>query len=188
MDWPRVSRAVPPVITPFSDESLGDGIAATLVTMGDTAAAMASSTWPASDLAIYIPFEIYEEATITQLLWWVGATSSGNLDVGVYDDQFNKIVSAGNTAMSATVNVIQELNVTDTVIQPGRYYLAGKLSNTTGTIFRFAAADELSLGNYALYEQALGGGAALPDVATPVISTKASPIIPCIGVQFASVI
>lgn len=182
-DWPFESTPVSPILTPWSVEAAGAGLAG----LGVPLWTLVSGTSDTANKAYFYPFRITSWVTVYQVLFWVGATSSGNIDVGVYDAQANRIVSAGSTAMSATVNTVQEINVTDTVLSPGKYFLAWAVDNTTGTVFRTALADELSLPSYAVYEQTGLTAAALPATATPVISTSTGPRIAAVGLQLVSV-
>lgn len=130
---------------------------------------------------------MYNWGTAYQLLFYVGATSSGNIDVGIYDSQQNRIVSAGSTAMSATINTVQEINIADTVLSPGEYFLAVACDNTTGTVFQRAYADELVLAGVPIYSQTGLTAAALTNPGTAVISAAASPSTVACGIQFTSV-
>lgn len=131
-----------------------------------------SQAWPANNKAYYYPFTLGTWVTVYQLYFWVGATSSGNIDVGVYDDQKHRLTSMTSTAMSATVNTVQTKDITDLVLPPGEYLVAGSCSTTAGTCFRSsqALADEIAMGILPIYEEALGS-VALPDPATPVVCT-----------------
>src|SRR3990167_8517254 len=107
MDWPNYRLPPPPILTPFNPDSLGLSTQSVSThTIGDSS----SFTWLTANKAYYWPFVLYDWAVAYQLLFFVGATSSGNLDVGIYDSEKNLIVSAGSTAMSATVSTVQELN------------------------------------------------------------------------------
>lgn len=180
-DFPGYEMPVSPILTPWSPESLGSAAPAIARTLG----LVASAAWFSANLAFYYPFRLSSWATAYQLLFWVGATSSGNIDVGIYDSQLNRIVSAGSTAMSATVNTVQEINITDTVLPPGDYFIGGVCSNTTGTVFLTSLADESILSAMPIYEEA--NALPLPNPATPVVSTQSTPPIVAIGIQFRSV-
>jgi len=54
----------------------------------------------------------------------------GNVDVGIYDLSWNRLVSAGSTARSGA-SALQFADVTDTYLRPGRYYIAASNSGTT---------------------------------------------------------
>lgn len=185
-DCPVYQMPVPPVLTTAHPDALGTPAVANIAAgpLGNAT----SAAWPTANLALYIPFTLTEWATAYQLLWWVGGTSSGNIDVGIYDAQKNRIVSAGSTAMSATTNTVQELNITDTLMAPGRYFLAAACDNNTGTVFRIAlGTDEIALSASPIYEQAGLTAAALTNPGVPVVTTLASPLLPIVGIQFRSV-
>ena len=59
---------------------------------------------------------------------------AGNVDVGIYNAGFHLIVSSGAVAQ-AGVNVIQVLDIADTWIGPGLFYMAVSLSNNGGRLF-----------------------------------------------------
>jgi hypothetical protein len=98
-------------------------------------AAPASTAFPASNDALFVPFALKQTVLIKRLYALNGASVSGNIDVGIYSDDGAKITSAGSTAQAGT-NVPQFFDITDVVIGPGRYYLAVAMDNTTGTLFR----------------------------------------------------
>lgn len=182
-DFPAYRLAAPPVLTPFSMESLG-ALLTGYTNFGLSNAASASWT---ANTALFYPFELASWATAYQLLWYVGATSNGNIDVGIYDSQQNLIVSSGSTAMSASTNTVQELNITDTVLAPGKYFLAAGCDSGTGTIFRFSPlADESALPSLPIYEQTGLTGPTLTNPGTAVVSTRSVPIVVAVGIQFRS--
>lgn len=147
-----------------------------------------STAWPTANKAFFFPFRLTEWATAYQLLFWVGATSSGNLNVGIYDNEFNLIVSAGSTAMSATVNTVQELNIADTVLPPGDYYLAVAVDNITGTCFKAGGlADESTLSSIPVYEQAGLTAATLTNPGVPVVTTEGTIHVWIVGIQFRNI-
>lgn len=181
-DFPSYAMPAPPVLTYANLDSYGAGD----VLLGQTLGAAASATWPVNNKGYYYPFRLTAWATAYQLLFWVGATSSGNLDVGIYDSQKDKIVSAGSTAMSATVNTVQEINIADTVLPPGDYFIGVSCSTTGGTCFRASAqSDEGVLPIMAVYEET--SALPLPATATPVICTDTVPPLFAAGIQLRSV-
>ena len=163
-------------ITPWSYQSLGVALFAAGTPLPSGAAA-----WPAAGAVIFVPFGVPEPVTITKLFYGIGA-AAGNIDMGVYDASGNLLVSAGTTAASGSTT-LQVVDVTDTTIARGQYYLALVADTvTTLTIARAAPAAGLaqSLG---LLEQ---------DSVTLPLSTGASPAtfakytrayVPVIGCQ-----
>lgn len=91
-----------------------------------------TTNWPSANLAIYVPVVVPERVTVVQLGWLNGTTTTGDADVGIYAEDGTKIVSTGATARSGA-SAMQYVDITDTVIGPGLFYLA--LSNSgTGRI------------------------------------------------------
>ncbi len=183
MDFPAYKMPPPPILTPFHPDSMGMMLAAelfsgTISTMGQAI----SAAWPANNKAYYYPFRLTDHATAVQLLFMVGGTSSGNIDVGIYDAECRLIISAGTTAMSATIDTVQEINITDTPLAPGEYFLGVACSTTGGTGFRAVGNDELAFGVCPVYEQATA--LPLPDPAVPVLCTDTAVSIWVCGIQF----
>ncbi len=118
-------------ISTASSESLfSDMIIATGNTFNSTGA------WPLANLALYMPFLVGAPITIVKLFWNNGATvGSNNVDVGVYDSQGNQLVHSGSTATSGA-NVLQIVDITDTTLLPGVYYVAMSCNGTTDTFGR----------------------------------------------------
>ena len=181
MDWPSIAPIPPPVLTPWSRESLGDVLSHTEHGVHQAG----TNSW-GTNLARFYPFMLARPALARQLLFLVGGTANGNIDIGIYDAGLHLIVSSGLTAQG-TINTVQELNIADTWLAPGRYWLAATCTGATGTGFSEAISDEVSFSMIPAYTQQLGAGAALPATATPVLSTETSPHIFAIGVQFAPV-
>ena len=86
--------------------------------------------WPVANLAMYFPFTVQEDKTFKRILVRIASISSGNLDVGVYDAAGSRKVSIGTTAVAAA-NTSQILDITDTQLIAGDYYLAMACDNTT---------------------------------------------------------
>jgi hypothetical protein len=126
---------LPPMVTihPWSQESIGDG----LVTGNSSLNGAASATWQTADRAIYVPFTISSPSLIKKMFVYNGATASGNIDIGIYDRSFTKLVSSGEVAQ-AGINALQEFDIADTLLGPGLFYMALVFDTTTGTVFRVA--------------------------------------------------
>lgn len=183
-DFPAPSLPAPPILTPFHPDSIGS---ANQILNNSSAAAAASATWAAANTGFFYPFTLTQFATAYKLLFYVGATSSGNIDMGIYDSQFNRIVSMGSTAMSASTNAVQALDITDTLLSPGDYFLAVACDNTTGTCFRIAvSADEVALSSFPIYQKGSLTGPTLPNPVTVVTTTQGTPPIYFVGIQFRS--
>lgn len=120
------------MLTPHSVNSIGAQITGTWNT------ADASAVWPTAAKAIYVPFELAEPLTVVKGFWLNGATAAGNIDIGIYKEDGTKVVSMGNTAQG-TVNIIQEVDITDTFLPaPARYFMGLACSLGTATLFSIA--------------------------------------------------
>jgi hypothetical protein len=98
-------------------------------------AASSGAVWPAANLAIYQPVVITEAVTAYQMAVEV-TTQAGNLDLGIYDEGLNRLVSLGSTAVGAAG--LQVGNITDTPLAPGLYYIAMNCSSATAAFRRHA--------------------------------------------------
>ena len=94
--------------------------------------ATTSTAWTTANRAVFIPFYVEMPTTVYQIAVENGGTLGGNLDVGVYDVTGVRLVSSGTTAQ-AGISVIQKLNVTDTLLNPGTYFMAMSTDSTTAT-------------------------------------------------------
>lgn len=130
-DWPKDTLDLSPS-GPFSTVSevcpVADLFTAAALAVVGTGALTAS-------LAMFIPVIVRNQITVYQLGWSNGATVSGNVDVGIYDRNQNRLVSAGSTAQAGT-SALQIVDVADTVLAPGLYYLAMAMDNGTGLVAR----------------------------------------------------
>lgn len=90
--------------------------------------ALASTAWPSANLAIFVPFRLAAPVIVYKMATGSGTTAAGNFDIGIYDSAGNRLVSSGTTAKGASVEHI--IDVTDTVIGPGLFYLAMSADGT----------------------------------------------------------
>lgn len=102
-----------------------------------TPPAAATAAWPATNEAIYIPFTLPVTMIAARMFVYNGTTASGNLDLGIFDTGGNSIITKGTTAQSGT-SVLQFLDITDTTLSPGVYYMGCSMDGTTGTTFAHA--------------------------------------------------
>lgn len=164
-DFP-VSRDVDSlIICPASAQSLGREMNA--MGLGISAAA-----WPTANKAIYVPFSVYETITVRKMFWENGGSVSGNVDVGIYDINWVRLVSSGSTAQAGT-SAIQEVNITDTTLASGIYYLAMAMDNNTGQIGRWGPTAAIGRG-LGVSEEA----SAFPLPSTATLSALASGYLP----------
>jgi len=127
----------------------------------------AGTAWPVAKLAFFMPITLYDTVTVQRILVLIGPTSSGNLDVGIYDESGNKKVNAGTTVVGVA-NAVQSITLTATTLAPGRYYLAIVVDNATATISSVGNVPNRQVG---VKEQTL---AALPLPTTAAFSESAT--------------
>lgn len=152
-DWQSVVIQ-PPVISTCDVRS--GGVAGVI-----QSAISASVTWPAINRALYMPFEVQEICTVYQIGFQV-AVQSGNLDVGIYRVDGSRIVSKGSTAVAAAG--VQVVDITNTELVPGVYFLAMCVDNTTAAFAGFSQTAPV-LQCAGMQQQAVGA-VTLPDPAT----------------------
>jgi hypothetical protein len=105
--------------------------------LGLQAGAGGAAVWPAANRAIFMAVSI-EIPVLAQQMACEVTTQSGNIDVGIYDEKGNKIVTKGTTAVAAAG--LQAFDIADTVLNPGVYFLAMAVDNGTAAFQRTANA------------------------------------------------
>ncbi len=111
-------------------------LATEIVTSAGGAFARGGAAWPSANRAIFVPVVVSAPITIVKMFIENATTVSGNVDVGIYTTEGVRLVSSGTTA-HATANGLQIFDITDTLLNPGLYYLAMAMDNTTATPIRF---------------------------------------------------
>jgi hypothetical protein len=125
-DWAQVQESSRLTITTDGVDCLGTPIAVSV-------ASVANIAWPAANRAVYVPFVVNAPIVVVKLMIQNGNVASGNFDIGIYDDQGDRLVSSGSTAQSGTA-VAQAVDTTDITLLPGAYYFGVVMDNTTGVI------------------------------------------------------
>src|SRR5215831_10212596 len=95
-----------------------------------------SGAYPAVSKCIFMPITLQVPILVKQF-WYYVNTSSGNIDIGVYDIAGNRKASAGSTAM-AGASVVTAIDVTDFELDAGNWFLGISVDNTTAALFRSA--------------------------------------------------
>lgn len=115
-----------------------------------------AGAWPTANLAIYVPIRVQWQVVLRKL--WLAPTTTattGNLDVGLYTSGGTRIISAGNTNKAAGT-AEQIIDVTDTVIYPGLYFMALVCSNNTDTFSKGTAVTAPFFAAMGCLSEALG--------------------------------
>ena len=94
--------------------------------------ATSSVAWPTNNLAVYVPISIPAPFTVARFMIANASNLTGTVDIGIYNAAGVLLLSTGNSAR-ASASAVQYLDVTNTVFQPGHYYLGLVASSTTGT-------------------------------------------------------
>lgn len=114
-----------------------------------------SGVWGTANRAVYIPIGVKVRVTVVSLGFANGTTATGNIDIGLYDAAGVRLVSSGSTA-KGTGNEITVMDVTDTTIGPGLYYLALNNDTTTDTFIGTTADTPPYPASRGLLVEALG--------------------------------
>lgn len=136
----------------IAHDSIPDSIGMEL--QANAGSSVAAALWPSANRAIYVPFVVFQPLIAVKMGVRNGNAVSGNVDVGIYDDQQNRLVSMGSTAQAGTA-AIQSFDITDTLLQPGVYYMALCVDNTTAQI-QGAAISALAAGAAGVLSQSVG--------------------------------
>lgn len=128
-DFPKAIDFPNTVITPATYESIGADLA------GSSTNLTASNTaWPTANTAVFVPFRISTPIIIVKIFWQNGSTVAvNNVDVGIYDSQGNRLVSSGSMATSGA-SALQAIDITDTTLEQGLYYMAMARDGTSDTM------------------------------------------------------
>jgi hypothetical protein len=172
--WEPSRKPALVTITPWSSQSLG----VPLVMCGQ--GAPASQNYVTANLAVYIPFWVPVPMTILKMGWGNGSAAAGNLCAGIYKPDGTRLVTTGSTAQSGTAT-LQVVDVTDTFLMRGLYYLALNSDTSAATQKVIAVLPAAGIAqSLGLLQQAVGA-VALPDPAT--FAKYASAFVPLVMAQ-----
>lgn len=138
-----------------------------------TAAGSGSAVWPSANRALYLPFELWEAATVTQMSILNGTVVSGNMDVGIYDAAGSRLVSSGSIAR-ANASDLQVVDLADTALDPGLYYMALAISTGSDNVFRWSGVATQWMRVSGIQQE----DSALPLPATATMTNPAAAYIP----------
>lgn len=119
----------------FSTAGEGSPTADAIVVSGSSFLTTNLAAWAVANKAILAPIIVQNVLTVYQFAWFNGATVAGNVDVGIYDKNFARVVSLGSTAQAGT-SAIQVGDIADTTLDPGLYYAAMASDDATATFAR----------------------------------------------------
>lgn len=128
-----------------------------------------STTWESANRTVYMPLVLTSPCVIRRVWWANGATTTGGatIQVGIYRDTGNfqpGVLIISGSAVQGTASEVQFVDVTDTPIAPGLFWIAITASSTTNTmVFRSSVASTTSDAAFRFEE-----ASAMPSTATPV--------------------
>ncbi|WP_193613169.1 SGNH/GDSL hydrolase family protein [Nocardioides lijunqiniae] len=86
--------------------------------------------------AVLVEFRPSRDVSVNELVWFTGATSAGNYDIGIYDASGNRLWAKGSAAWPAANSRVAETISSPIALTAGtKYYLAIASDGTTG-LFR----------------------------------------------------
>lgn len=137
---------------------------------------IATSTYPTANLAIYTPV-VFTDLGVVKKLWVASSTiGTGNFDVGLYNSAGTRLVSTGSTAKGTTTTE-QIVDVTDTTVLPGLYYIGFNCSNNTDS-FNVTTTTAPYLAASGVLTEAVGS-VTLPATATWTVDQTLTKVITC---------
>jgi hypothetical protein len=120
-----------PIITPFHMDGMGAEANNYVLVWS------AAGTWPLANRALAWPFSIDLARTLRRLGAWINV-SSGNMCLGVYDADFERIATTGSVATPAAGFGVED--VADLDMARGQYYMALSFDNIVVQLRRGAPA------------------------------------------------
>lgn len=85
-----------------------------------------------ANVAYFRPVTLLASVTVTGVYYRVGATSNGNVSVGLYDESLNRLATSGAVACPATGPATTNFSASYAAA-PGRYWLAFSSDSGTAT-------------------------------------------------------
>lgn len=166
---PAVLVGPPPIISSYGFLSVGPE------NLNVASTAAASAVFPVAKRVVYVPVYLGQAMTLTKIWWLNGATvGTNNVDCGIYNAAAglptSKVIASGST-LSANANVVQSVDVADTFLAPGMYFLAITLDGTTATLYR--TNPNLPFEKVFGMCQETTGSFGLPTTATPIATSTA---------------
>lgn len=172
----ELRRAFGRILTPGADEF-------SVAPFVNLAAGSSSGPWLSANDPLAIPFVLRDGVTVTHLGALNGTAAGGGFDIGVYDTAWNRKVSCGTQTGSGN-SAWQFIDVTDTPLSPGRYFLVIVRDNVTAGRQFFVSdviASAAHLGLFGCYDSATDAYP-LPDPLTNMALTATFTRVPICGI------
>ena len=145
--------------------------------------AAASAAWVSANDPIAVPFRLPFGCVVTALGWFNGSAAGEGVDVGIYTEAFTRLVSTG--AQTGAGNLVwQFIDVADTALAPGRYYLVQSRDNVTANrnVVVGALASVALLAATGCFDSATNAYP-LPDPLTNMATAATFTRVPVMGMQ-----
>lgn len=128
-----------------------------------------TGAYPAANRAYYSEIIMPTRFKVARFFTQYSGTTAGNFDIAIYRANLSKIIGTGATAkLTATANLTQYVDVTDTPLPPGRYFLGFAHDGTVSwNEFSPTLAAMLKIGG--MWQQA--SAYTLPDPMVPALIT-----------------
>lgn len=141
-----------------------------------------STGLPAANDPYAFPFRMSEPVTVRELMVYNGSSAGGNVDMGIYNTSWARLVSAGTTGGTGN-SLWQIMNVTDTPLEENRtYYLVLVRDNATANRQRsFSGSLTVSQNALAGVQDSTTDAFPLPDPLTNMALAAAITQIPVMG-------
>lgn len=171
------TSTIPQTLTPLTEAPWGNPWIGAVST--DSGGVFTSGAASALFFPVYVPIG----CTVKRVFWINGATVNGNTDVGIYNSSYVRQIASTPTAQSG-VSAMQIVDVANTALTAGNYYLAIGTSSATATYREIESAAHILRGIGA-FAQAVG---TLPATATPAAITGVGSVeIPFFGVELGTI-
>lgn len=158
----------------------------TLLSLGGT---LIGTTATTANKPWAFPFVIDEGVTVYQLGWICAAAPGGNADIGIYDTSWNRLVSAGSTSGAGTSLVWTWVDVVDTLLPAGSYYLAYCRDDVT--VNRFATVQNVSAQPICALAGVMDSSTSafpLPDPLTNMVVDVTNIAVPILGIAIRALV
>jgi hypothetical protein len=131
--------------------------------------------WPSNNLALYVPFAVPLPIRVLKLWFGCGSIGTDNFDLGLFTAAGTKLVSSGATAKAASGTEVV-VDVTDTSIGPGLYYIGLSCASTGSSFYLYGFTTPIAAAYGIKQEEA-----AHPLPATATMVNASSSYIPLVG-------
>jgi hypothetical protein len=122
-------------------------------------------------LAIYIPITIERICSVYQVAVENGATLNGSFDIAIFDwPSYTKLVGTGAVSQTGS-GAIQTVDITDTVLRPGNYFVGMSTNSGTATYRGTIALSARALRSVGVQQQS--SAYTLPDPMVPAAMAQA---------------